>query len=260
MTLLREYEQLIKNQTLSVEELVDRVIDSCNCLPYDEAKVCVDELNDFLINRLYISQKRSANLIKDAQTRNINKIGTIPITSITDKDGNNIVISIQNGIEPTEDFMSYVLSTSKRMLDMYPISVGLKEIRLFETFCPEDYEFANRFNMESKPSAATTNYKTGTINLWGISSLKMDPLILYHEYGHLIDKDLSTYDSELDNDYFKAITMDNSNIDADFTEDLAEAIALCFFNPKTFKEQYPNRYQVLVSKVSSLDASKPKDF
>lgn len=160
-------------------------------------------------------------------------------------------------IEAVKDFkgdlnglVDFINKHIPKMIAMYENPLKLEKIVINDTFSPKDCYFKWKTNNSNFEAEATVDYEQGIINLWGSFAESKDPSTLYHEYAHLVQRELSRKHNDFEEKWVNAVKEDDAYITEyakqDLTEDFAETFGIFHDgNQLEVASKFIHRYYVL---------------
>ena len=143
-----------------------------------------------------------------------------------------------------------LLKDIPKMLEMYKGKTDLLEITIYDTFNPYDCIFATEIGRTSFESQASVLYDEGKISLWDSFSESKDASTLYHEYSHLIQRELLKQNPSLESEWKEAVENDGVYITdyakESLSEDFAETLGIYTNgNQLEVASKFIHRYSVM---------------
>lgn len=212
---------------------------------YEISRKAYNQAYEFLTDRGY-SDMEAANAVGHIYENLTDARG---YDTLVTKDG--VRIHIQKGINWNNQAytLEYIQSELSKIKGIYKTDINV-DIYLYDTFNAYDKYWEVKYKSKNFKSEATGG--NNTINIYKTDSIH--DTTLSHEYAHLIDKQIMadlglTGRFAETNEWLDAVAKDKNAptgyAKTNSIEDFAESVAAMSKNPTQFKNNFPNRYQVL---------------
>ena len=209
-----------------------------------ENKEKVEEIYKFLKEK-----NPSIDVAKEIRNYYESKLNERGFTTTED---NGVKIEIINSIDTNAQVYTseYVSERLSELRIMYP-NVNLNEVVIYDTACPSNMIFAEKYGIDGFNALADTD--GSTIKLY--ATTEVDDMTLSHEYAHLIANELVKNNPNVSNEWINAMNADNAYVNeyakTSVEEDFAESVAAYIENPSEFIKNFPNRAAFIQEYVDS---------